>query len=152
MHGSIGFTWRHQTSVYYRRALGLAAAFGRAADYPLRVVDTATTTGVRKLDLDLDPETEKIRKEIRAEVDALKEIPANQRMDAIVEGGWVMPYLPKPWGLGHPGRADHHRTGIQRRQRPAPMLGIASFLSRPLSRSAMKSRNNAFCRRRYAVK
>ena len=72
VHGGIGFTWEHDTGVYYRRALGLAAAFGRAADYHLRVVDTATTTGVRKLDLDLDPETEKLRDEIRAEVAALK--------------------------------------------------------------------------------
>ena len=55
VHGGIGFTWEHDTNVYYRRALGLAAAFGRAADYPQRVVDTATTTGVRKLDIDLDP-------------------------------------------------------------------------------------------------
>src|SRR5277367_902861 len=98
VHGGIGFTWEHDTNVYYRRALMLAASFGRAADYPQRVVDTATTTGVRKLDIDLDPETEQLREEIRAEVAALKAIPAEERIDAIVEGGWVMPYLPKPWG------------------------------------------------------
>ncbi len=68
VHGGIGFTWEHDTNVYYRRALVLAASFGRAADYPQRVVDTSTTNGLRKLDIDLDPETEKIREEIRAEV------------------------------------------------------------------------------------
>jgi alkylation response protein AidB-like acyl-CoA dehydrogenase len=129
VHGGIGFTWEHETGIYYRRALGLAAAFGRAADYHLRVVDTATTTGVRKLDLDLDPETEKLRDEIRAEVAALKEIPADQRTDAIVEGGWVMPYLPKPWGRSAPPveqiiTAQEFSAGRVRR----PMLGIASFL------------------------
>jgi alkylation response protein AidB-like acyl-CoA dehydrogenase len=129
VHGGIGFTWEHDTGVYYRRALGLAAAFGRAADYHLRVVDTATTTGVRKLDLDLDPETEKLRDEIRAEVAALKEIPADQRTDAIVEGGWVMPYLPKPWGRSATPveqiiTAQEFSAGRVRR----PMLGIASFL------------------------
>ncbi|WP_445161399.1 acyl-CoA dehydrogenase [Mycobacterium sp. Dal123C01] len=129
VHGGIGFTWEHDTGIYYRRALGLAAAFGRAADYQLRVVDTATTTGVRKLDLDLDPETEKLRDEIRAEVAALKEIPADQRMDALVEGGWVMPYLPKPWGRSAAPveqiiTAQEFSAGRVRR----PMLGIASFL------------------------
>jgi 3-oxochol-4-en-24-oyl-CoA dehydrogenase len=129
VHGGIGFTWEHDTNVYYRRAVGLAAAFGRAADYPQRVVDTATTTGVRKLNIDLDPDTEKTREEIRAEVDALKAIPADQRTDAIVEGGWVLPYLPKPWGRSATPveqiiTAQEFSAGKVRR----PMLGIASFL------------------------
>ncbi|MGB9224131.1 acyl-CoA dehydrogenase [Mycobacterium sp.] len=129
VHGGIGFTWEHDTNVYYRRALGLVAAFGRAADYPQRVVDTATTTGVRKLDIDLDPETEQLREEIRAEVAALKAIPADQRIDAIVEGGWVMPYLPKPWGRSATPveqiiTAQECSAARVRR----PMLGIASFL------------------------
>jgi alkylation response protein AidB-like acyl-CoA dehydrogenase len=129
IHGGIGFTWEHDTNVYYRRALGLAAAFGRATDYPQRVVDTATTTGVRKLDIDLDPETEKVREEVRAEVAALKAIPSDQRTDAIVEGGWVMPYLPKPWGRSATPveqiiTAQEFNTGKVRR----PVLGIANFL------------------------
>jgi alkylation response protein AidB-like acyl-CoA dehydrogenase len=98
VHGGIGFTWEHDTNVYYRRALVLAAAFGRAADYPQLVVDTATSTGLRKLDIDLDPETEKLRAEIRTEVAALKAIPRDERNAAIAEGGWVQPHLPKPWG------------------------------------------------------
>jgi alkylation response protein AidB-like acyl-CoA dehydrogenase len=98
VHGGIGFTWEHDTNVYYRRALGIVAAFGRAADYPQCVVDTATSIGLRKLDIDLDPETEKLREEIRAEVAALKAIPRDERTAAIAEGGWVAPHLPKPWG------------------------------------------------------
>ena len=143
VHGGIGFTWEHDTNVYYRRALGLVAAFGRAADYPQRVVDTATTTGVRKLDIDLDPETEKLREEIRAEVAALKAIPADQRTDAIVEGGWVMPYLPKPWGRSATPVeqiiiAQEFSAGRVRR----PMLGIASF-PRPVHRRVRQRRPEA---------
>jgi alkylation response protein AidB-like acyl-CoA dehydrogenase len=129
VHGGIGFTWEHDTNVYYRRAVGLGAAFGRAADYPQRVVDAAVSTGVRKLNIDLDPSTEKMREEIRAEVDALKAIPADQRTEAIVEGGWVLPYLPKPWGRAATPveqiiTAQEFSAGKVRR----PMLGIASFL------------------------
>src|ERR1700739_3591420 len=85
VHGGIGYTWEHDTNVYYRRALGIAAAFGRAADYPQCVVDTATTSGMRKLDIDLDPGTEKLREEIRAEVAALKAIPREERAAALAE-------------------------------------------------------------------
>ncbi|MGB5110436.1 MAG: acyl-CoA dehydrogenase [Mycobacterium sp.] len=98
VHGGIGFTWEHDTNIYYRRALALAAGFGRAADYPQQVVDTATGSGLRKLDIDLDPDTEKLREEIRAEVTGLKSIAREERNAAIAEGGWVQPHLPKPWG------------------------------------------------------
>lgn len=98
VHGGIGFTWEHDTNVYYRRALMLAACFGRDSEYPQRVVDTATTAGMRPVDIDLDPSTEKLRAQIRAEVAALKAMPREPRTVAIAEGGWVLPYLPKPWG------------------------------------------------------
>lgn len=98
VHGGIGFTWEHDTNVYYRRALMLAACFGRGSEYPQRVVDTATTAGMRPVDIDLDPSTEKLRAQIRAEVAALKAMPREPRTVAIAEGGWVLPYLPKPWG------------------------------------------------------
>lgn len=98
VHGGIGFTWEHDTNVYYRRALMLAACFGRGSEYPQRVVDTATTAGMRPVDIDLDPSTEKLRAQIRAEVAALKAMPREPCTVAIAEGGWVLPYLPKPWG------------------------------------------------------
>src|ERR1700734_4466107 len=98
VHGGIGFTWEHDTNVYYRRALILAAGFGRKSEYPQRVVDTATGTGMRALDIDLDPDTEKLRAEIRAEVAAFKAMDREPRTVALAEGGWVLPYLPTPWG------------------------------------------------------
>ncbi len=62
------------------------------------MVDTATTTGMRAVNIDLDPDTEKLRAEIRAEVAALKAMEREPRKVAIAEAGWVLPYLPKPWG------------------------------------------------------
>src|SRR6476659_8905744 len=60
VHGGIGYTWEHDTNVYYRRALILAASFGRKSEYPQRVVDTATGTGMRTIHIDLEPDTEKL--------------------------------------------------------------------------------------------
>src|SRR5271156_3949715 len=89
VHGGIGYTWEHDTNVYYRRALLLAACFGRGSEHPQRVVDTATTTGMRAVDIDLDPETEKLRSEIRAEVAAFKAMDREPRTVALAEAGWV---------------------------------------------------------------
>ena len=98
VHGGIGFTWEHDTNVYYRRTLGLLAAFGRSSQYPQKVFETATSRGMRPIKIDLDTKTEKLREEIRAEVAALKVIPRGARDAVIAEGGWVQPHLPKPWG------------------------------------------------------
>jgi alkylation response protein AidB-like acyl-CoA dehydrogenase len=129
VHGGIGFTWEHDTNVYYRRAIVLAACFGRAADYPQQVVDVATTTGMRSIDIDLDPDTEKLRAEIRAEVAGLKEIPREERNIAIAEGGWVQPHLPKPWGrAATPVEqiiiAQEFSAGAVKR----PQMGIAAWI------------------------
>jgi alkylation response protein AidB-like acyl-CoA dehydrogenase len=129
VHGGIGFTWEHDTNVYYRRAIVLAACFGRAADYPQQVVDVATTTGMRSIDIDLDPDTEKARGEIRAEVAALKAIPREERTTAIAEGGWVQPHLPKPWGRAATPIeqiiiAQEFATGQVKR----PAMGIAAWI------------------------
>lgn len=129
VHGGIGFTWEHDAGVYYRRALILAASFGRRADHHQEVVDTAVAGGMRKIDIDLDPETEKLRAEIRAEVAALKAIPRDERTVAIAEGGWVLPYLPKPWGrAAEPIEQilieQEFATGRVRRQG----MGIAAWL------------------------
>ena len=129
MHGGIGFTWEHDANVYYRRALLLAACFGRSSEYPQRVVDTATDTGLRAVDIDLDPDTEKLRDEIRAEVAALKAMDRDERKVAMAEGGWVLPYLPKPWGrAASPVEqviiAQEFTTGRVKR----PQVGIAAWI------------------------
>ncbi|NTY61234.1 acyl-CoA dehydrogenase [Mycolicibacterium sphagni] len=129
VHGGIGFTWEHDTNVYYRRTLGLVAAFGRATEYQQKVFDTATSTGMRAINIDLDPETEQLRAEIRAEVDALKAIPREERKAAIAEAGWVQPHLPKPWGrAAKPIEqiliAQEFTTGQVKR----PQMGIAAWL------------------------
>lgn len=129
VHGGIGFTWEHDTNVYYRRAIVLAACFGRAADYPQQVVDVATSTGMRPINIDLDPDTEKLREEIRAEVAALKALPSDERVTAIAEGGWVSPHLPTPWGrAAQPIEqiiiAQEFSTGRVKR----PQMGIAAWI------------------------
>jgi alkylation response protein AidB-like acyl-CoA dehydrogenase len=129
VHGGIGFTWEHDTNVYYRRALMIAACFGRRSEYPQRVATTATTTGMRAVDIDLDPETEQLRDEIRAEVAAFKAMDREARKIALAEAGWVLPYLPRPWGrsAGPVEQiiiAQEFAAGRVRR----PQVGIAAWI------------------------
>lgn len=129
VHGGIGFTWEHDTNVYYRRALMLSACFGRRSDYPQKVVNTATTTGLRQVDIDLDPQTEQLRDDIRQEVAGLKAMEREARTVALAEGGWVLPYLPKPWGrASSPVEqiiiAQEFASGRVKR----PQVGIAAWI------------------------
>jgi len=129
VHGGIGYTWEHDTNVYYRRTLGLVAAFGKTSQYAQRVFDTATTTGMRALDIDLDPETEQLRDEIRAEVAGLKAIPREERNAAIAEGGWVQPHLPTPWGrASDPVEQIIIAQEVSTGQVKRPQMGIAAWL------------------------
>ena len=131
VHGGIGFTWEHDTNVYYRRALVLAACFGRAADYPQQVVDIATSTGMRKLNIDLDPDTEKLRDEIRAEVAALKATSARtgaQHRDRRRRLGAAAPAQ----AVGTRVRSRSSRSSSPRSSRSGqvkrPQMGIAAWI------------------------
>ena len=130
VHGGIGFTWEHDTNVYYRRALVLAACFGRASDYPQRVVDTATTTGMRKVDIDLDPDTEKLRDEIRAEVAALKAMDARRAQRSRSPRAAGCCRICPSRGAGRPTRSSRSSSP---RSSPAgrvrrPQIGIAAWI------------------------
>ena len=84
---------------------------------------------MRRLNIDLDPDTEKLREEIHSEVAALKAIPREDRNVAIAEGGWVQPHLPKPWGrASDPVEqiiiAQEFAAGRVKR----PQMGIAAWI------------------------
>ncbi|GAB4003193.1 acyl-CoA dehydrogenase [Nocardioides ultimimeridianus] len=98
-HGGIGFTWEHDAHLYYRRALTLRAALGTRETRALRVAETALAGHLRALDIELPPEAEEIRAEVRAALEAIKAIEdEDERLAALGDGGWVLPYFPKPYG------------------------------------------------------
>ena len=97
VHGGIGMTWEHNAHIYLRRATALRAlldpdtAAADATDLHRRGVRRTKT-------VDLPPEAESMRDEVRAFVEQVKDKdPAAQR-DAMIETGYVMPHWPKPWG------------------------------------------------------
>ncbi|HWU21000.1 MAG TPA: acyl-CoA dehydrogenase, partial [Nocardioides sp.] len=98
-HGGIGFTWEHDAHLYYRRALALRAALGTREARALRVAESALAGHVRALDIELPPEAEEIRGPVRAELEVIEAIgDEDERLAALGDGGWVLPYFPRPYG------------------------------------------------------
>src|SRR4051812_20488581 len=98
VHGGIGYTFEHDAHLYYRRALALRAVLGRAARWRASIAGLAVAGTTRERELDLPPEAEPLRREIRARVAELAALGERERVAELAAGGWVMPHLPRPWG------------------------------------------------------
>ncbi|MFT3852089.1 MAG: acyl-CoA dehydrogenase [Ilumatobacteraceae bacterium] len=98
VHGGIGFTWEHDCHVYMRRATAIAAVLD--ADAAATEVTDLTRAGVRReRTVDLPPEAEAVRDEVRAFVESVKAIvdPEQQKLK-LIDDGYAMPHWPKPYG------------------------------------------------------
>ena len=95
IHGGIGFTWEHDAHLHLRRALTVRGAFGGAA------ADAFTLTAkgvVRENSIDLPPEAEALRAEVRTEIAGWSGLDAQRLRERLIETGYLMPHWPKPWG------------------------------------------------------
>jgi 3-oxochol-4-en-24-oyl-CoA dehydrogenase len=97
VHGGIGFTWEHDAHLYLRRATALEALVD--AEAAARDVTDLVRAGTRRTrTIDLPPEAEPMRDEVRAFAQHVKNMDASGQRDAMIETGYVMPHWPKPWG------------------------------------------------------
>lgn len=97
VHGGIGFTWEHDAHLHLRRALVSSAVLG--GDAPAQDVFDLTAAGVaRDNSLDLPPEAEELRTQIRADAAELAALDKKAQRDKLIATGYVMPHWPKPWG------------------------------------------------------
>ena len=97
VHGGIGFTWEHDAHIYLRRATvleGLLDPEAAAAD----LTDLTRDGVTRAKTIDLPPEAEAMRDEIRAYAQSIKDLDKDAQRDALIDTGYVMPHWPKPWG------------------------------------------------------
>ena len=97
VHGGIGFTWEHDAHLYLRRASALEAIVD-AEKAAIETCDYVREGVRRKRTIDLPPEAESVRDEVRAVVNRLKGLDEVARRDTLIETGYVMPHWPRPWG------------------------------------------------------
>ena len=97
VHGGIGITWEHDAHLYMRRAMvleSLVDSEAAAAD-----VVRLYRGGVRLTrSVDLPPEAEGIRDEVKQIVEQVKDLDEAARRTKLVDTGYAVPSWPKPWG------------------------------------------------------
>jgi 3-oxochol-4-en-24-oyl-CoA dehydrogenase len=97
VHGGIGFTWEHDAHIYLRRAttLGSLLVPDTAAEH---LTDLARAGVTRTTTVELPPEAEQIRAEVREFAESITGLDDGAQRDRLVETGYVMPHWPEPWG------------------------------------------------------
>jgi hypothetical protein len=97
VHGGIGFTWEHDAHLYLRRATALESFVD--AEAAARAITDLVRDGARRTrTVDLPPEAEPMRDEVRSFAERVHGLDAAAQRDALIETGYVMPHWPKPWG------------------------------------------------------
>jgi alkylation response protein AidB-like acyl-CoA dehydrogenase len=101
VHGGIGYTWEHDAHLYLRRATVLRGLLepARSAAQAAQLVRAGVR---RRLTVDLPPEAEDIRTDVRGFVDRVKDASPAARNAALVDEGYAVPHWPKPWGRDAP--------------------------------------------------
>ncbi len=98
VHGGIGYTWEHDAHLYLRRAIALEALMSPADEAREAVVRLMAAGAQTKATIELPPEAENYRAEVRAFVSTYRVLPEDERRKAISDSGYLVPHWPKPWG------------------------------------------------------
>jgi alkylation response protein AidB-like acyl-CoA dehydrogenase len=98
--GGIGFTWEHDAHRYLRRALATRALLAPASAWRAEAVAAVRTGVTRRTEVELPPEADAVRAEVRAFVDALVAEPKATWNERLVDAGYLVPHWPPPWGRG----------------------------------------------------
>lgn len=97
VHGGIAITWEHDAHLYMRRATTLLHyldATGAAED----LTDITRRGVAREKTVELPPEADAIREEVRTFAQSIKDLPAPDQRTRLIETGYVMPHWPEPYG------------------------------------------------------
>ncbi|MES9537327.1 acyl-CoA dehydrogenase family protein [Actinomadura sp. NPDC000600] len=128
VHGGIGFTWEHDAHLLLRRAATLEAVGDpHAAE---RDVTRLRVAGVvRETSLDLPPEAEARRAEVRELAREIAALPKAEQRERLIETGYVQPHWPRPWGVEASAglqlviEDEFRAAGVKR-----PQLGITGWV------------------------
>ncbi len=97
VHGGIAITWEHDAHLYMRRATTLLTLL--QPEQAAEDVTALTRKGVvRAKAVDLPPEAEAVRDEVKAFAASIADLPADAQRTKLIETGYVMPHWPVPWG------------------------------------------------------
>jgi alkylation response protein AidB-like acyl-CoA dehydrogenase len=97
VHGGIAITWEHDAHLFMRRATTLLPLL--AADTAAAELTDLTRRGVaRARTVELPPEAEAIRDEVRAFAERIRDLSPEAQRTELIDSGYAMPHWPTPWG------------------------------------------------------
>jgi 3-oxochol-4-en-24-oyl-CoA dehydrogenase len=96
--GGIGFTWEHDAHLYLKRAAAGRLLAGGAAPWRAEAGRLALAGMRRDLTVELPPEAEEHRAEVRAFLDDLLARDKGEWNERLAEAGYLVPHWPAPWG------------------------------------------------------
>jgi 3-oxochol-4-en-24-oyl-CoA dehydrogenase len=98
LHGGIGFTWEHDAHVILKRAVALAALFGPVGAIEADVTRLTAAGIVGAHAVELPPEAETYRTEVRAFIESYGALAEADQLGAFLDSGYALAHWPKPWG------------------------------------------------------
>ena len=98
VHGGIGFTWEHDAHLFLRRAMATRQLLGGEEGWHGLVVDRARSGARRSMTVDLPPEAEGHRTEVRSFLEDLRAGDKGDWDRVIADAGYLVPNWPEPWG------------------------------------------------------
>ena len=96
--GGIGFTWEHDAHLHLRRAMALRQLFGGGSPWRRATARAALDGTRRRLRLELPPEADALRAEVRSVVEEIAALPKEERRGPLAEAGLIVPHWSAPWG------------------------------------------------------
>jgi len=98
--GGIGFTWEHEAHMYLKRAMVLRNLLGPTSRWRAKACTLALAGTRRRLTVDLGPEGDTARDEVRAFIDGVRDLHGDEQRRAVADAGYLVPVWPAPWGRG----------------------------------------------------
>lgn len=143
MFGAIGYTWEHDTHLYWRRAISLAASIGPATRWS-REAGALALTNKRSTALNLGDVESDFRAFVAANLDRAQTLRNDHPSDddrapglafgaqrnLLADMGLVAPHLPSPWGVGATAvqQVIINEEFAKRPDVTKPSLGIAEWI------------------------
>ncbi|APE17617.1 acyl-CoA dehydrogenase [Mycobacterium sp. WY10] len=158
MFGAIGYTWEHDTHLYWRRATSLAASVGSTPRWAREAGELARTLK-RSTAINLGDVESEFRATIAATLDQASELEnetptddarapglayGSQR-DLLAKAGLVAPHLPAPWGIdASPVQRVIITEEFDKRGMVRPSLSIAEWILPSILNSGTDSQRERF--------
>ena len=153
MFGAIGFTWEHDTHLYWRRAISLAASIGPANRWARRLGQLMCTQQ-RDMSVELGDAESGFRSHVAQILDAALELHNDQpgrqgdyedfktgpQRTLVAEAGLIAPHWSPPWGIDA-GPLRQLIIDDEFAKRPdlvRPSLGIAEWILPSVLRAGSK--------------